>query len=220
MNDFCPFCKEFETGKKEIKDKKGKIELKRIIYSTENFVVFPSLGQIVEGYLLISPKKHYISLAQMPNSFYDELTNLQEKVKEILTKNYSKPIFFEHGPFSRKEKAGCCIEHAHLHAVPTNVSILEEVVEHFPAKIIKSFSELPSNSSYLFLEENNEKYFCSINTVLPPQYLRQILAVKLGVPEKWDWREYLRIKELQNTIKRLNSQAINPTNHTFVNQPY
>lgn len=197
MVEDCPFCNQPE----ELKI--NNIEIKRTIYKTKNFVVFPTLGQIVEGYLLIVPKQHYMSIAQIPNPLYPELEQVQEKVKQILTKHYSSPLFFEHGPISKREKAGCCLDHAHLHCVPTSVSLLEEITKNFDYKEINSFSELPTDLPYLFLEENNKRYLFLIDTILPHQYLRQILAVKTNNAEKWDWRTHPELEKIQNTVKSL-----------------
>ena len=195
----CVFCEEFETGELKFRN----LRIKRILYESQNFVVFPSLGQIVEGYLLIAPKRHYLSIAQIPNSLYFELTEVQEKVRDILTKNYCSPIFFEHGPISESKNVRCCVDHAHLHAVPTSISILEDLIKHFKYKEVNNFTELPSDVSYLFLEEKKKKYVFPINTILPSQYLRQILAMKTCCSEKWDWRICPGIEELKNTIKKL-----------------
>lgn len=200
----CPFCKELETGKIKINETQ-ELLLDRIIYSSENLAVFPSFGPIVEGHLLIVPKQHHISIAQMPQ-LHSELSKVQEKIRETLTKNYCEPIFFEHGPISRYEKAGCCIEHAHLHAVPTSSSILEEITRNFDYQEIKGFSKLPTQTAYLFLEEKEKRYVFPIREVLPSQYLRQVLAAKLGVPERWNWRDSFGLEEVKKTIKKLQNQ--------------
>ena len=45
------------------------------LYETENFAVIPSLGSIVEGWLLIIPKKHYLSYGYLSSEeLYKELT--------------------------------------------------------------------------------------------------------------------------------------------------
>ena len=58
----------------------------RIIHETENLHVIPSIGQIVEGYLLIVPKNHYLSIGQMPANLIAEV----EETKEYLYKHISK----------------------------------------------------------------------------------------------------------------------------------
>ena len=154
----CQFCEEFETKILTINNKK----ISRILFASDNFFVFPSLGQIVEGYLLISPKNHHLSIAQIPNNLYFELEELKNKVKKVLTDNYQKPLFFEHGPISKYEKGGCCIDHAHLHCVPAEVDILEDLAKHFDYKEINLFSEIPQNTQYLFLEQDDKKFLFHI----------------------------------------------------------
>lgn len=191
----CPYCKEFEEGKFEVK---GKDLGNRILFESDKFLVFPSLGQIVEGYLLIASKKHYIGMAEIPENLYTELEKVQEKVKEVLTENYCKPLFFEHGAVSESKKGGCCIEHAHIHAVPIKLNILESLTGYFEYNKISSFNELKKQSEmqipYFFLEEDGRRYLFQVRDVVPPQYIRQIIAKKLNCEEKWDWREYLGLE--------------------------
>src|SRR5437870_13220641 len=69
----------------------------RIIFETENFVVLPSIGQIVEGYLLIMPKRHANSMAVLDKHLLAELEIVYSKVRQMLSRSYSTPIFYEHG---------------------------------------------------------------------------------------------------------------------------
>jgi diadenosine tetraphosphate (Ap4A) HIT family hydrolase len=202
----CPYCEEIEKGFLEFNN----LNLgNRILYETKNFIVFPSIGQIVEGYLLITPKKHYLSIANIPEELFDELEFVKRKVEEILIKTYKTPIFFEHGSVSEKQKVGCCITHAHIHAVPTNVSISNFLSENFNTNKINSYNELPRKKAYLLLEEKNERFIYSIKEFIPSQYLRKIIANKLNCAEKGDWRAYPGISELKKTIEKLKPFFIN-----------
>lgn len=196
----CPYCKQIDKGFFEFN---GTNLGNRIVYETENFIVFPSIGQIVEGYLLIAPKKHYLSIAALPNELFNELEFVKKKIEETLTNIYIKPIFFEHGSVSEKQRAGCCVTHAHIHAVPADVSISDFLSKNFIANKIKFYSELPKNEAYLFLEEKNERFVYSIEEFVPSQYLRKIIANRLGCAEKGDWRAYPGINELKKTIEKL-----------------
>ncbi len=205
MSFDCPYCKEFEEGKLEIR---GEDLGSRILFESDNFLVFPSLGQIVEGYLLIATKKHYIGMAEVPKILYPELEKVQEKVRKVLTENYSSPLFFEHGAVSEFKRGGCCIEHAHLHSVPVELDILEDLAKHFKCSQISSFSELKIQSEtqtpYFFLQDNSgRRYLFQVPEVVPSQYIRQIIAKKLNCGEKWDWRSYLGLEELKKTLEKL-----------------
>ena len=92
----CPFCE---------KSKNGPEYVDRILYKSDNFVVFPSLGQIVEGHLLIASREHYIAMGEIPSKFYSELNSVCQKARRVLTENYESPLFFEHGPISQTKRA-------------------------------------------------------------------------------------------------------------------
>lgn len=192
----CRLCKEYN-------------ERKNILFETDNFFVAPALGQIgVEGYLLICSKEHYIGLGQLPKKLLNEFTLVQAKVKEVLSKYYTKPIFFEHGPTAPNKKGGCCIEHAHLHAVPADIDILADISKNFNPVKIKDFSALNEQFKrgipYLYYENRGEdKYLFELHEPVPSQYLRQIIAVKINKKDKWNWMQHLGIDEFNRTLKKL-----------------
>jgi len=100
----CTFCNEFvgNLEKTLFYQVIGNKVRSRILKETNNFVVIPTVGQIIEGYLLIMPKKHYLSVGHLPDSFYPELESLYYETKNILIKYYASPVFFfEHGSVSR-----------------------------------------------------------------------------------------------------------------------
>ena len=125
-----------------------------------------------------------------------------------MTENYQSPLFFEHGPASSMKRGGCCIEHAHIHAVPVKVDLVEDIRQHFECKEINSFESLnqqyESRMPYLFFEDNEGKrYLFNVTSTIPSQYIRQLIAVKMGKQERWDWRIYYGLDEMVRTIGRL-----------------
>jgi diadenosine tetraphosphate (Ap4A) HIT family hydrolase len=204
----CPYCKEFESGHAEFK---GANLGNRILFESKNFLVFPSIGQIVEGYLLIAPKKHYISVGGIPSALYKELESVQAKVRKVLTKNYCAPIFFEHGPASETKKAGCCVSHAHIHAVPVQLDVFPDLSKNFEFKKISSCADLKKQfekgKPYFFLETNNcEKYLFNIPEIVPSQYIRKIIAEKIGKPVLWNWKVSPELETLVKTHEKLKAK--------------
>ncbi len=201
----CRYCEEFEQGAIKIeKQDLGNC----VLFESKNFVVFPSLGQIVEGYLLIAPKKHFISMGGIPANLYPELERVRKKVKKVLTKHYGAALFFEHGPISQTKKGGCCVEHAHFHAVPAKMDIFKDLAQHFRYTKINSYKSLKQQFlkgiPYLFLEDNSgQRYLFPISIPIPSQYIRKIIAKKIGDPNRWDWKTCLGLAELKKTVKKL-----------------
>jgi len=208
---FCSYCEEFKEGNTDglfLRLFKEEGISTRILKETDNFLVFPTLGAFVEGYLLIAPKKHFLSIGALPDEMYPELKELLKEVKKDLSKYYCKPILFEHGPISKILKGGCCIDHAHIHIVPVKVDILDEI-KYFlgtPRQIhtIEELkNEVVNGRQYIFYENHEEDKFIFNPSIVPSQFVRQILAVKLGIPHKWDWRSNIEKEKILNTIKLL-----------------
>jgi len=201
----CSFCREFECRVSKIQD----IEIaNRVLFKSKNFNVFPTIGSFIEGYLLISPRDHHISIGAIPRELYPELEEVKEKVRRVLKENYQIPLFFEHGPASNEKKAGCCVEHAHLHAVPVNAEVIEDLKKHFQHFEISSYSalkdEFEKGNPYFFVEDQNRnKHLFRIIDIVPSQYIRQVISSRIGMPEKWDWRFYPELDNILKTIERL-----------------
>jgi diadenosine tetraphosphate (Ap4A) HIT family hydrolase len=175
----CNFCNVKPGDKSQIYE--------RTIIETPNFRVFPTLGQIAEGYLLIVPKEHYACVGAMPEPVLDEMIELKDEVDRRLTEAYQKPIFFEHGVI------GQTVLHAHMHAVPCKPD--NYMMRFFDYNLgnyepIESIKELRNvwqkHGVYIFFEaDSNKSVFCSN---IPPMGARIALARALDVPERANWR--------------------------------
>lgn len=215
MNQECCFCKELERGYLEInKENKGN----RIITETDNFVVFPALGPIVEGHVLITSKEHYIGVGGVPKEFYEELEEIQKKVRSALKEIYGKSLFFEHGASISGEKSACCIEHTHIHALPVNVDVEQVLTEKFPKKRIGKMEVLQeyfkNGKPYFFVETNDiERSVFDIPDIVPSQYIRQIIATSIRKPERWDWGLCLGMEDMERTKEVLKEKLKHAMNN-------
>lgn len=196
--DGCVFCA--DTPEKEAK-------LTESVVESDNFRVFPTLGQIVEGYLLIVPKEHYACIGAMPEPILEELIELKQEVDKRVTKAYQKPIYFEHGGI------GQTIFHAHMHVIPFPPEKEDKVFEvyrkDFPInRRLASLKDLKDvwkkDGMYLYYEVNDHKF--AFYTHIVPMYARIVVANALGTPERANWRTMSREldnKLIQDTLKKL-----------------
>jgi diadenosine tetraphosphate (Ap4A) HIT family hydrolase len=204
----CDFCDEFSGGlENSFTARYGSDLTSRIILRTENFSVLPSLGQIVEGYLLIVPAKHYTALADLPMQLVQELSELSGRVRRALVGTYGPALLFEHG-VRAGQSGGCGIDHAHLHAVPFAYTRepVEELKQRHTFKFIGGISEINDavspSSSYLYYEDLSGQPCAFDVDFMPSQYVRKVLAESMGI-DLWDWREYGREQALVSSIVRL-----------------
>lgn len=207
----CPYCDEFDRGSLQLGENNYG---NRILWEADNFTIFPDLSQLVEGYLLIASRTHYVGMGAMPSSVFEELEGVQDKVARVLAADYCSPFFFEHGPASESNKGASCIEHAHLHSVPLSNSdqarVLATVLREYPDYCrIDSLSELirfyKAGQPYLLLQPSvGDRFVVPLSpNGAQSQYIRGIIANTIGKPERWNWRQHWDIGKLNSTLSKL-----------------
>ena len=186
-------------------------EKENILKKTHNFYVIPSIGSIVEGYLLLNIKNHLPSFGEMDEHFLDEFLMLKDEVKDALEHMYGRGcIFYEHG------RAGVSITlqgedkisyHAHLHCVAINVDLLEMICKDYKPIKINEWREVmrlvKNYPHYLYYENKKNIYFFPVDNYVRPQYLRSTLAEALHIPDAADWRREPKWKNIEDTVKKL-----------------
>jgi diadenosine tetraphosphate (Ap4A) HIT family hydrolase len=205
----CEFCDEFAGGLiNSFYSRYQGSPKTRFVLSTENFHVFPSIGQLVDGYLLMAPKKHYAAFDEMPRVLWDEFDRLLEHVRLIASSIYGPCIAYEHGT---RGEGGCGIYHAHMHLVPfpRATELIGDLRKRFAWRILANLVDLgeqdEKTSSYLFCETpQSTRYLFSVKD-LSSQFMRKLLSEALG-RDDWDWRKVGREERLLVTMQRFTEQ--------------
>ncbi len=207
----CPFCSEFNNGG-EISCHESAFEsisgiTKRCIFETENFVCAPSIGSFVEGYLLIIPKKHFLSFLAIPESYMTELLSIIHAISIFYKCIYCKElIIYEHGSVNTQNIGGMSVAHAHLHCVPCSERIITKCPEFEFLKFQSFFEVVDYYSShqdlpYLLLKDIDDNFYFSISDEIPSQYFRKQVCNVCGVPGTWDWKQYPYVSYAKSTIE-------------------
>jgi diadenosine tetraphosphate (Ap4A) HIT family hydrolase len=207
----CDFCNELSGGWENSFSRIYRPHLEsRVLLRSNNFAVVPSLGQIVESYLLVLPIKHFKAVGDLPRHYLDEFVAVCQSVVEVFNNESGPNILFEHGTRS-EGVGGCGIYHAHLHAVPLGKvsDPIDALKSRFPYAELTHLSEISRQSaglpSYLFYQDSDAKLYLFDTGPLPSQYMRKLLADALG-KEEWDWRTSGREERLLATIQKLSGQ--------------
>lgn len=104
----CVFCKIAKEGKSEK------------VMESDNFFAIRDIRPRVEGHTLVIPKKHYVTLLDIPDKLGNEMLYFTKKVAEKLLDD-------KHGDgfnilMNNLEVAGQLVMHAHLHIIPRKES--------------------------------------------------------------------------------------------------
>ena len=184
----CLFCK--------IRDDKSD-NPEHILYESHNFYVLPGTGAFFDGYVMIVPKKHVMSFAELDSLEFEEFLQVLNDIRFILESVYYKKVFvFECGSGASGEgKHTTSIVHAHMHLAPTDMPVLENVQKSgiYPAQIYpENLRDYGLYRYKLYIDQENTWYIASDPACYyPRQHPRQILADYMGLEKgKYNWRAY------------------------------
>jgi len=104
-NENCVFCKII----------KGEIKAEKVI-ETNNFLAFLDVNPKAKGHTLVIPKKHFVTLFDIPATLGKEMLQITKQVASRLLEKKLGDGF--NLLMNNLEPAGQIIKHAHIHIIP------------------------------------------------------------------------------------------------------
>jgi len=186
------------------------------LFESEHFVALPTLGALIEGWLLIVPRAESICIGALNKPGIEELRRFVDEVANVLMSEYGTLAVFEHGPSSAASTTGCGVDYAHLHLVPTALDLRSGSAEFVPDiywQPVDSLTYLPKihrrGQSYLYIEQpyGNQGYIATPDHI-PSQLFRRVIAQHIGYPESYDWRSFGGLKLIESGVARLSQPMV------------
>ena len=185
-------------------------EFDRPVLECDGHVAIASLGALVEGWSLVLPKRHVLSVRHLEPSEMPELEAFLARAKRHVETVYGPSVLFEHGPSHARTRVGCGVDHAHVHVVPWDrPGLVDVVTRECPSLAWASASTLadahhlvPADTPYVWLC-TPERAAVGWGSRVPSQLVRRVMAQELGVPTEFDWRTYPREERVLAAIEAL-----------------
>ncbi len=182
-------------------------DIDKPIMQSDNYIAIASIGAFIEGWAMVVPKCHKLSLATDFRS--DEFISFLNKVKNHVENVYGNTVMFEHGSSNSDSILGCGVNHAHFHIVPHKTSIKSLLDPQLNWIFTKDTREdAPENQSdYLFYSDKVttsvlEGQYC-YPEIKTSQYFRKILGKSVGIGEKYDYKNYKHLESSRRTFSNL-----------------
>jgi diadenosine tetraphosphate (Ap4A) HIT family hydrolase len=195
------------------------------LFESDNFVVLPSLGALLEGWLIVLPKKHVISAGALDDQLLAELGRVKTVVASKMQRRYGAACAFEHGPSKTNSLVGCGVDHAHLHIVPSLVDVRSAVQTFLPegtwwsrALMTDCQTANREGQDYLYLEQPIGVGFMATHRAFGSQLFRKAIASEIGTPDEFNWREHPQIPKVMATIREARAWFLTDSPLTFTSE--
>lgn len=200
----CRFCK-------IIKGKYQYNEIDRPFLNDGEFVAVASIGALVEGWSLIIPKEHQLSMRNAYNKA--DFKDFVSHAISLLNRFYGPLIAFEHGSNNEGSNTACGTDHAHLHLLPFEGSLLldlqnsnlqwdkcltSEIPDRVEEMEYHFYSELESKKSW----QDPVGYLHILERPIS-QFFRHLIAKQVGCSEASDYRQFPFLETARQTYKVL-----------------
>jgi diadenosine tetraphosphate (Ap4A) HIT family hydrolase len=189
------------------------------IFESRNFVAVPTVGALVEGWLLIVPRAPVLSFARLPKELFSELEFFLNDVTAAIQSAYGPVSVFEHGPSCAASAVGCGVDYAHLHLVPVDCDLLAGAKQIAPKiqwsrvnSIENIYQYAKNDGGYWFLQQKFGVGECYVGTCPNEkpmsQLFRRVIANHVGRPSDFDWKQYAGEVEIAATVEKLTDAAV------------
>ena len=181
-----------------------------ILDETKYFYIIPSLGSIVEGYILIISKRHINSMLELTIAEMNEYRELIQKYRDVFKQIYKYyPIVFEHGnPDLNDEMRVNTVVHAHTHIVNHQYKNENKLLQRLKFnKITKMRVDLKSN--YIFYINPNGEEYITYDFEPISQIMRIEIAKDLNLVDKYDWDKNRFDDNIALTINKIKDYLYN-----------
>jgi len=180
------------------------------LFESPNFVILPSLGALVEGWLLLVPKKHFLCMGALTDSMAAEMHEMKHFLCSFLKQCYGQACAFEHGPSRANLSVGCGVDHAHLHVLPVAFDLSSAVTSFLPEDILWSKAGLEEcrdafgrGEDYLYLEQPIGVGRIATHQGFGSQLFRRAIATQIGAMNQFNWQEYPHLANVSATIEKV-----------------
>jgi len=170
--------------------------VRRVPIEDARFAVVPSLGPLVDGHVILCPRRHYRSLALLPSALDPDFAAAKAVATSALGRAYGKPVhYFEHGSARDGGRVLCTVAHAHLHLVPADLKLWPlngdpSVVWRPIDRRMEDLRREAGAAEYLYYESPDGEAAVATSECgeFQSQYMRKLFAEALGRPTAWNWR--------------------------------
>lgn len=179
-----------------------------VIAKTKNFILLPSVGPLNNSHVMLVPKLHVNSFAELSCEVREEAMHSLAELRLYAADHFgSSLIFFESGAGRYCDHSGGCIVHAHIHGVIKSKEFHQSLVNEIGLEREdgRCFTNADIDYGYVWYMDAESNSFICNHPLLPSQFLRYLYAQCGGNAQMWNWRRHINIGGVREVISNYSS---------------
>lgn len=181
----------------------------RTLLDGGDWVLAPTLGAIVPGWLLAIPRRPVLSFRDWAAQGGKSASSVLEALTAHLSLPLDEVIWFEHGPVQPGSLIGCGLDHAHLHILIHPRFTFERFKElaretsdldWIDGAAAQSYSTLPRTSSYMIAGCGAHAIRAVEVEGAGSQFFRRVVAKLADNSAAWNYRTSAHLANVELTI--------------------
>jgi ATP adenylyltransferase len=174
----------------------------------QDAAVVPTLGALVENWVLVIPRRPTISFARVAVASRKKCHELIVGVSERVCLPQKHVYYFEHGPAQVGTVTGCGVDQAHVHVVPLAFDLINAAtgcgskIRWRKADVVDPWRDLAGDRDYYVISNFSEAYVGEPEEK-QSQFFRRVIARAIGRPDEWDFRPNPFYENVAVTISNL-----------------
>ncbi len=177
---------------------------------TKNYVIVPTKGSLVSGWVLVVSKRHALCSGELPLGDFVDLQEAIGLARTVVECHFGAATIFEHGPAVSGTSLGCGIDHLHFHVAPLSFSLVEavrSVVQNAHWSALENLRDLAtlhrSGIGYAVVGEPGSPMVWFEPPTNIRQPLRRAIANRLGISERFDYATHPYLDNVLRTVERV-----------------
>lgn len=192
----CPFCESHLDRSTAAHDE--------LLFRDRLISVLPDLSPLCSGHLLAASRRHVLSMAELGPSALEHIAPTLTGLCAKLTPEFGSHgdyFIFEHGTPPGDGSRGACIEHAHVHMLPMDALMFDQLTSALDWEPISELKDLARfrHVGYAYLGIKGSHYVYT-NPGIGSQWIRRQVCAAVG-RDDWDWALTESNLDLRTTLE-------------------
>jgi diadenosine tetraphosphate (Ap4A) HIT family hydrolase len=158
-----------------------------VLFRDKLISVLPDVSPLCPGHLLAASRRHALSMAELGSSALERIAATLTGLCVKLAPHFGDYLIFEHGTPPGDSSRGACIEHAHVHMLPMEARMFDQLTSALNWEPISDYMDLArfQDVGYAYLGIKGS-HFVYLKPEIGSQWIRRQVCAVLG-RDDWDW---------------------------------